>query len=167
MSREDQVRWRRWVMQLLGIVDGRTIWTRLRGGQQWLSEAWVVVRGDRFSLNPLHLLWGSSSLVVLSTSFVYWLFSQSIYCILKSDYFLVFLGLQVMTSQFTASRPNKQQIHEIKDFNLTARTDGGSVKIKRTKDAMKLKVRWSKYLYTLVCFIMRRRTSWSNPFLLV
>nr|CAB3461034.1 unnamed protein product [Digitaria exilis] len=43
-----------------------------------------------------------------------------------------------------------KQIHEIKDFLLTARRkDARSVRIKRSKDAVKFKVRCSKYLYTL------------------
>ncbi|WZY91634.1 hypothetical protein YC2023_063963 [Brassica napus] len=43
-----------------------------------------------------------------------------------------------------------KQIHEIKDFLLTARRkDARSVKIKRSKDIVKFKVRCSKYLYTL------------------
>uniref|UniRef100_A0A0E0DTN3 Calreticulin n=1 Tax=Oryza meridionalis TaxID=40149 RepID=A0A0E0DTN3_9ORYZ len=41
------------------------------------------------------------------------------------------------------------QIHEIKDFLLTARRkDARSVRIKRSKDAVKFKVRCSRYLYT-------------------
>ncbi|ONM24239.1 60S ribosomal protein L38 [Zea mays] len=43
-----------------------------------------------------------------------------------------------------------KQIHEIKDFLLTARRkDARSVRIKRAKDAVKFKVRCSRYLYTL------------------
>ncbi|XP_071723896.1 large ribosomal subunit protein eL38z/eL38y-like [Rutidosis leptorrhynchoides] len=46
-----------------------------------------------------------------------------------------------------------KQIHEIKDFLLTARrADARSVKIKRSKDVVKFKVRCSKYLYTLCVF---------------
>ncbi|BBH05502.1 Ribosomal L38e protein family [Prunus dulcis] len=46
-----------------------------------------------------------------------------------------------------------KQIHEIKDFLVTARRkDAHSVKIKRSKDAVKFKVRCSKYLYTLCVF---------------
>ncbi|XP_073316041.1 large ribosomal subunit protein eL38z/eL38y-like isoform X1 [Primulina huaijiensis] len=46
-----------------------------------------------------------------------------------------------------------KQIHEIKDFLLTARRkDARSVKIKRSKGAVKFKVRCSKYLYTLCVF---------------
>ncbi|VFQ72410.1 unnamed protein product [Cuscuta campestris] len=43
-----------------------------------------------------------------------------------------------------------KQIHEIKDFLLTARRkDARSVRIKKNKDSVKFKVRCSKYLYTL------------------
>jgi large subunit ribosomal protein L38e len=46
-----------------------------------------------------------------------------------------------------------KQINEIKDFLLTARRkDARSVKIKRSKDVVKFKVRCSKYLYTLCVF---------------
>ncbi|KAH9783468.1 60S ribosomal protein L38 [Citrus sinensis] len=46
-----------------------------------------------------------------------------------------------------------KQIHEIKDFLLTARRkDARSVKIKRSRDVVKFKVRCSKYLYTLCVF---------------
>jgi large subunit ribosomal protein L38e len=46
-----------------------------------------------------------------------------------------------------------KQIHEIKDFLVTARRkDARSVKIKRSKDVVKFKVRCSKYLYTLCVF---------------
>jgi large subunit ribosomal protein L38e len=46
-----------------------------------------------------------------------------------------------------------KQIMEIKDFLLTARRkDARSVKIKRSKDVVKFKVRCSKYLYTLSVF---------------
>ncbi|KAL8487649.1 hypothetical protein ACS0TY_024099 [Phlomoides rotata] len=46
-----------------------------------------------------------------------------------------------------------KQIHEIKDFLLTTRTkDARSVKIKRSKDVAKFKVRCTKYLYTLCVF---------------
>ncbi|KAG0458562.1 hypothetical protein HPP92_023427 [Vanilla planifolia] len=53
-----------------------------------------------------------------------------------------------------SSTDNKpKQIHEIKDFLLTARRkDARSVKIKRSKDVVKFKVRCSKYLYTLCVF---------------
>jgi len=43
-----------------------------------------------------------------------------------------------------------KQISEIKDFLLTARRkDARSVKIKKTGDVTKFKVRCSRYLYTL------------------
>ncbi|XP_028111756.1 60S ribosomal protein L38-like [Camellia sinensis] len=46
-----------------------------------------------------------------------------------------------------------KQIHEIKDFLLTARRkDARSVKIKRSKDVVKFKVRCARYLYTLCVF---------------
>ncbi|KAL5097002.1 hypothetical protein RYX36_001329, partial [Vicia faba] len=46
-----------------------------------------------------------------------------------------------------------KQINEIKDFLLTARRkDARSVRIKRSKDVVKFKVRCSKYLYTLCVF---------------
>ncbi|WVY94902.1 hypothetical protein V8G54_033990 [Vigna mungo] len=46
-----------------------------------------------------------------------------------------------------------KQIHEIKDFLLTARRkDARSVKIKRSRDVVKFKVRCSTYLYTLCVF---------------
>lgn len=46
-----------------------------------------------------------------------------------------------------------KQIHEIKDFLLTARRkDARSVKIKRSKELVKFKVRCSSYLYTLCVF---------------
>ena len=44
-----------------------------------------------------------------------------------------------------------KQIKEIKDFLITARRpDAKSVKIMKTKDYVKFKVRCSRYLYTLV-----------------
>ncbi|KAK7246917.1 hypothetical protein RIF29_41788 [Crotalaria pallida] len=46
-----------------------------------------------------------------------------------------------------------KQIHEIKEFLLTTkRKDARFVKIKRSKDVVKFKVRCSKYLYTLCVF---------------
>ena len=51
------------------------------------------------------------------------------------------------------SNTQPKQIHEIKDFLLTARRkDARSVKIKKGKDVVKFKVRCSKYLYTLCVF---------------
>ncbi|KAF8412246.1 hypothetical protein HHK36_000206 [Tetracentron sinense] len=56
-------------------------------------------------------------------------------------------------SQGTFTTITPKQIHEIKDFLLTARRkDARSVKIKRSKDVVKFKVRCSKYLYTLCVF---------------
>ncbi|KAL5223400.1 hypothetical protein ABZP36_028113 [Zizania latifolia] len=53
----------------------------------------------------------------------------------------------------TKAQAAPKQIHEIKDFLLTARRkDARSVKIKRSKDVVKFKVRCSKYLYTLCVF---------------
>ncbi|KAI3728058.1 hypothetical protein L6452_16686 [Arctium lappa] len=53
----------------------------------------------------------------------------------------------------TSTSKMPKQIHEIKDFLLTARRkDARSVKIKRSKDVVKFKVRCSKYLYTLCVF---------------
>ncbi|KZV21283.1 hypothetical protein F511_26241, partial [Dorcoceras hygrometricum] len=50
-----------------------------------------------------------------------------------------------------------KQIHEIKDFLLTARRkDARSVKIKKSKDVVKFKVRCSKYLYTLCVFDLEK-----------
>ncbi|CAA2959837.1 60S ribosomal L38-like [Olea europaea subsp. europaea] len=50
-----------------------------------------------------------------------------------------------------------KQIHEIKDFLLTARRkDARSVKIKKSKDVVKFKVRCSKYLYTLSVFDLEK-----------
>ena len=47
-------------------------------------------------------------------------------------------------------RLQPKQINEIKDFLLTARRkDARSVKIKKTQDVTKFKVRCSRYLYTL------------------
>ncbi|CAI8018875.1 60S ribosomal protein L38 [Geodia barretti] len=44
-----------------------------------------------------------------------------------------------------------KQIQEIKDFLITARRkDAKSVKIMKSKDKVKFKVRCSRYLYTLV-----------------
>ncbi|CAD6223569.1 unnamed protein product [Miscanthus lutarioriparius] len=77
-----------------------------------------------------------------------------------------------------------KQIHEIKDFLLTARRkDARSVRIKRAKDAVKFKVRCSKYLYTLcvhdadkanklkqslppACFMIISQALWKNIYAL-
>ncbi|KAL0366693.1 UNVERIFIED_CONTAM: 60S ribosomal protein L38 [Sesamum radiatum] len=66
-------------------------------------------------------------------------------------------GIRTLLPQQSAPRnPSTKmpkQIHEIKDFLLTARRkDARSVKIKRSKDVVKFKVRCSKYLYTLCVF---------------
>ncbi|THG01549.1 hypothetical protein TEA_016834 [Camellia sinensis var. sinensis] len=54
---------------------------------------------------------------------------------------------------FSPSISQPKQIHEIKDFLLTARRkDARSVKIKRSKDVVKFKVRCARYLYTLCVF---------------
>ena len=53
-------------------------------------------------------------------------------------------------SRFPHFYRQPKQIHEIKDFLLTARRkDARSVRIKRAKGAVKFKVRCSRYLYTL------------------
>ena len=50
-----------------------------------------------------------------------------------------------------STRP--KQIHEVKDFLLTPRRkDVRSMKIMRSRDVVKFKVRCSKYLYTLYVF---------------
>ncbi|KAJ6908638.1 protein TRIGALACTOSYLDIACYLGLYCEROL 2 [Populus alba x Populus x berolinensis] len=62
------------------------------------------------------------------------------------------LRYYLLKSRVLSSKTPKQ-IHEIKDFLLTARRkDARSVKIKRSRDAVKFKVRCSKYLYTLCVF---------------
>ncbi|XP_038906668.1 60S ribosomal protein L38-like [Benincasa hispida] len=66
--------------------------------------------------------------------------------------FLSLHNQQLLGSLSSATKMPKQ-IHEIKDFLLTARRkDARSVKIKRSKDVVKFKVRCSKYLYTLCVF---------------
>ncbi|KAI5330165.1 hypothetical protein L3X38_029564 [Prunus dulcis] len=63
------------------------------------------------------------------------------------------LMLSCLCISFEACLAMPKQIHEIKDFLLTARRkDAHSVKIKRSKDVVKFKVRCSKYLYTLCVF---------------
>ncbi|KAH0775699.1 hypothetical protein KY290_007110 [Solanum tuberosum] len=58
--------------------------------------------------------------------------------------------LLVASRSCIGKRNEPKQIHEIKDFLLTARRkDARSVKIKKNKDMVKFKVRCSKYLYTL------------------
>jgi large subunit ribosomal protein L38e len=64
----------------------------------------------------------------------------------------------IVVSGCPKTRPRRRatmakQISEIKDFLLTARRkDARSVKIKRSKNVVKFKVRCSKYLYTLCVF---------------
>ena len=58
-----------------------------------------------------------------------------------------------------------KQIHEIKDFLLTAkRKDARSVKIKRSKDVVKFKVRCSSTFTHSVSLTRRRLTNWSSLF---
>ncbi|KAK1419243.1 hypothetical protein QVD17_28406 [Tagetes erecta] len=65
----------------------------------------------------------------------------------------VFNFFQLRPPSPSNSSEMPKQIHEIKDFLLTARRkDARSVKIKRSKDVVKFKVRCSKYLYTLCVF---------------
>lgn len=65
-------------------------------------------------------------------------------------------GVVSSHSLYTAAKMPKQ-IHEIKDFLLTARRkDARSVKIKKSKDVVKFKVRCSKYLYTLCVFDLEK-----------
>ncbi|CAA0376608.1 unnamed protein product [Arabidopsis thaliana] len=66
----------------------------------------------------------------------------------------IFLGLSISFHIAVMDAYNlPKQIHEIKDFLLTARRkDARSVKIKRSKDIVKFKVRCSRYLYTLCVF---------------
>ncbi|BBG96994.1 Ribosomal L38e protein family, partial [Prunus dulcis] len=60
---------------------------------------------------------------------------------------------EIFLCELISDASNPKQIHEIKDFLLTGRRkDARSVKIKRSKDAVKFKVRCSKYLYTLCVF---------------
>ncbi|KAL4632230.1 hypothetical protein ACB092_04G036300 [Castanea dentata] len=67
--------------------------------------------------------------------------------------FFAFIYCLLMQSSIWDSGLQPKQIHEIKDFLLTARRkDARSVKIKRSKDVVKFKVRCSKYLYTLCVF---------------
>jgi len=66
---------------------------------------------------------------------------------------LVFYRILVVDVECVWCFVQPKQIHEIKDFLLTARRkDARSVKIKRSKDVVKFKVRCSKYLYTLCVF---------------
>ncbi|XP_022564180.1 transcription factor bHLH112 isoform X4 [Brassica napus] len=66
-------------------------------------------------------------------------------------FFLTGFVFEIVATTSEAARMPKQ-IHEI-DFLLTARRkDARSVKIKRSKDIVKFKVRCSRYLYTLCVF---------------
>ncbi|CAN6183688.1 unnamed protein product, partial [Urochloa humidicola] len=59
-------------------------------------------------------------------------------------------GLFASAASSTRAATMPKEIHEIKDFLLTARRkDARSVRIKRAKGAVKFKVRCSRYLYTL------------------
>ncbi|KAI3665398.1 hypothetical protein L6452_44023 [Arctium lappa] len=65
--------------------------------------------------------------------------------------FVSFVSTRGSSDPILAAKP--KQIHEIKDFLRTARRkDARSVKIKRSNDVVKFKVRCSKYLYTLCVF---------------
>ncbi|KAH1097440.1 hypothetical protein J1N35_014361 [Gossypium stocksii] len=70
------------------------------------------------------------------------------------SWFLLFCFFGFLVAGFNVSFEfvfrKPKQIHEIKDFLLTARRkDARSVKIKKSRDVVKFKVRCSKYLYTL------------------
>ncbi|XP_016442016.2 large ribosomal subunit protein eL38 [Nicotiana tabacum] len=74
-----------------------------------------------------------------------------LYCFVFPPSFSPSLVLAVVSSSAPLETPKMpKQIHEIKDFLLTARRkDARTVKIKKNKDMVKFKVRCSKYLYTL------------------
>lgn len=75
------------------------------------------------------------------------------FCTLQVIGFLIGCPRLLFWSRFNVLTVQPKQIHEIKDFLLTARRkDARSVKIKRSKDVVKFKVRCSKYLYTLCVF---------------
>ncbi|XP_058735103.1 large ribosomal subunit protein eL38z/eL38y [Vicia villosa] len=68
-------------------------------------------------------------------------------------HFLLSVPTVITGEEIAAKQTMPKQINEIKDFLLTARRkDARSVKIKRSKDVVKFKVRCSKYLYTLCVF---------------
>lgn len=68
---------------------------------------------------------------------------------LLSQYYLVFF-FWVCSLAVKCLFAQPKQIHEIKDFIVTARRkDARSVRIKKSKGVVKFKVRCSKYLYTL------------------
>ncbi|KAJ4721648.1 putative 60S ribosomal protein L38 [Melia azedarach] len=78
-------------------------------------------------------------------------FKHSVLGLLLSGPFPFCLGCVPVLTLLYELQP--KQIHEIKDFLLTARRkDARSVKIKRSRDVVKFKVRCSKYLYTLCVF---------------
>ncbi|KAK7303068.1 hypothetical protein RJT34_13967 [Clitoria ternatea] len=88
-----------------------------------------------------------SFLVSRCTNFVQYLILQFVHGPPLPSYKKLFI---LCTWCFSAQ---PKQIHEIKDFLLTARRkDARSVKIKRSRDVVKFKVRCSKYLYTLCVF---------------
>ncbi|XP_042005920.1 60S ribosomal protein L38-like [Salvia splendens] len=69
----------------------------------------------------------------------------------------VFLSVKVYGLSFNEDSTMPKQIHEIKDFLLTARRpDARSVRIKRSKEVVKFEVRCSKYLYTLCVFDLEK-----------
>ena len=81
--------------------------------------------------------------------------NRNVYVSLSFGYLMLWVILWVIKLCLLVLYLNLQpkQIHEIKDFLLTARRkDARSVKIKRSKDVVKFKVRCSKYLYTLCVF---------------
>ncbi|MCL7031300.1 hypothetical protein MKW94_018376, partial [Papaver nudicaule] len=58
-----------------------------------------------------------------------------------------------------------KQINEIKDFLLTSRRKARSVRIKKSKDEVKFKVRCSKYLLSyLLLFKILNDQIWLNCF---
>lgn len=92
-----------------------------------------------------NMVWISASLFILNDICFPLFFSFQLF------YYFSLLLLRVFLFFRCDSQP--KQIHEIKDFLLTARRkDARSVKIKKSKDVFKFKVRCSKYLYTLCVF---------------
>ncbi|KAG6395500.1 hypothetical protein SASPL_146145 [Salvia splendens] len=76
-------------------------------------------------------------------------------CIYRFQFFILPWILMALVQFYCYLQP--KQIHEIKDFLLTARRkDAQSVKIKKSKDVVKFKVRCSKYLYTLCVFDLEK-----------
>ncbi|KAF2581571.1 hypothetical protein F2Q68_00001833 [Brassica cretica] len=118
-----------------------------------------------FSVVSIHLriiggqlcVWPGLTHLCLRKSLLYgvmWLFSMPLKTLRGARKTLKvthFCSISNMPSSLKIELP--KQIHEIKDFLLTARRkDARSVKIKRSKDIVKFKVRCSKYLYTLCVF---------------